>query len=69
MFPLGQLVSYGVRGNPDASGDTALDRPSLIKTKAPSPLRSAGALQKQRNFLPKSWSKLQVAAFGGQAKA
>jgi hypothetical protein len=30
-------------GNPDASGDAALDY--YNKTKAPSPLRSAGAIQ------------------------
>jgi hypothetical protein len=41
-------MSLECGGNPDLSGDTALDSPISISqdsSKSPSPLRSAGALQ------------------------
>jgi glutaredoxin 3 len=44
-------------GNPDSSGDTALDR-TTTTTKAPSLLRSAGALQISVSHLPQLTAKL-----------
>ena len=47
----GDDLEYG--GNPDVSGDAALNLGAKARSKAPSPLRFAGALQKEvRNSWP-----------------